>query len=157
MALRRYKIKSSGNKHYFRQIIALYGCFIVLFIYIKNDPLSFNQPFCHSGMTQSANGLNRLSLRPPFIPFFTWPHLSEDPNLHSISPTLFSSSRPFWLWLEFWFWFWFWFWLWLWLWLWLLIFVVVVLTWVLTLRRHHLRRGKSVFQGEPQGCGEKVR
>jgi len=33
----------------------------------------------------------------------------------------------------------------------------LTLTWVLTLRRHHKRRGKSVFQGEPQGCGEKVR
>jgi len=36
-------------------------------------------------------------------------------------------------------------------------FIFSVLTWVLTLRRHHKRRGESIFQDEPQGCGEKVR
>jgi len=36
-------------------------------------------------------------------------------------------------------------------------FLLLILTWVLTLRRHHYRRGKSVFQDEPQGCGEKAR
>ncbi|WP_222939119.1 hypothetical protein, partial [Duffyella gerundensis] len=37
------------------------------------------------------------------------------------------------------------------------VFIFSLLTWVLTFKRHHKRRGKSVFQGEPQGCGERAR